>query len=138
MNKSHPLAVAPGGFKTSPCLQEQMCRPGTKMTFEESEEEPNRLPGIRSNARQIERLCHHCGEQLEQIDWREVHKDGVQLQIPFNKNLYLLMDGSMLSYTRRSQLSQILRQLKKDSKSQAKSLFGTWGGGGLGGELGMS
>jgi len=96
MNKHHPLAVSPGGFKISPSLQEQICRVGTKMTFEESAEELQALLGIETNAKQIERLCHHYGEKLEQINWRETYNDGVQLRIPFSKQLYILMDGSML------------------------------------------
>jgi hypothetical protein len=96
MQKSHPLAVAPGGFKISPYLQEQMCRVGSKMPFEEGEEELSNLLGIKVNAKQLERLCHHYGEQLEQIDWREVYKDSMQLHLPFTKQLYVLMDGSML------------------------------------------
>jgi len=96
LNKKHPLAVSPGGFKISPYLQEQMCRLGAKLTFEESEEELNELLDIQSNAKQIERLCHHYGEQLNQIDWRAAYSDGVQLRIPFNQHLYVLMDGSML------------------------------------------
>jgi len=96
MKKGHPLAVSPGGFKISSYLQEQMCRMGTKMTFEESEEELNELLGIETNAKQIERLCHHYGEHLNQINWREVYSDGVQLRIPFNQQLYVLIDGSMV------------------------------------------
>jgi hypothetical protein len=96
LKKDHPLAVAPGGFKISAYLQEQMCRLGTKMTFEESEEELNELLCIESNAKQIERLCHHYGEALNQIDWREAYRDGIQLRIPFNRRGYVLMDGSML------------------------------------------
>ena len=96
MKKGHPLAVSPGGFKVSPYLQEQMCRTGTKMTFEEAEEELNELLEISTNAKQIERLCHHYGEHLEQINWREVYSDGVQLRFPSNRQLYVLMDGSML------------------------------------------
>jgi hypothetical protein len=96
LRKGHPLAVSPGGFKISAWLQEQMCRTGTKMTFEESEEELTELLGIEANAKQIERLCHHYGNTLEQIDWREAYSDGIQLQIPFNGHLYTLMDGSMI------------------------------------------
>jgi hypothetical protein len=59
LNKTHPLAVSPGGFKISPYLQGQMCRLGSKMTFEESEEELTLLLGIKANAKQVERLCHH-------------------------------------------------------------------------------
>ena len=96
LRKDHPLSVSPGGFRISAYLQEQMCRLGTKMTFEEASEELNKLLSIDVNAKQIERLCHHYGEQLEQINWREAYSDGVQLRIPFNKQLYILMDGSML------------------------------------------
>jgi hypothetical protein len=66
------------------------------MTFEEAEEELREFLDIDTNAKQIERLCHHYGEKLEQINWREVYSDGVQLNIPFNEHLYVLMDGSML------------------------------------------
>jgi len=96
LEKGHPLAVSPGGFKISAYLQEQMCRSGVKMTFEEASEELNELLEIETNAKQIERLCHHYGESLETINWREVYSDGVQLRIPFNQKLYVLMDGSML------------------------------------------
>ena len=96
LRKGHPLAVSPGGFKISAYLQEQMCRQGTKMTFEEASEELKELLSIDVNAKQIERLCHHYGEALDRINWREVYSDGVQLRIPFNRQLYILMDGSML------------------------------------------
>jgi hypothetical protein len=96
LNKSHPLAVCPGGFKISPYLQEQMCRAGTKMTFEESSEELNKLLGIKANAKQIERICHRYGEELERTDWSEIYKDSVQPRMPSGRQLYVLMDGSML------------------------------------------
>jgi hypothetical protein len=96
LKKGHPLAVSPGGFKISSYLQEQMCRAGTKMTFEEAAEELNALLQIETNAKQTERLCHHYGEHLGTVNWREVYSDGVQLRIPFNQQLYVLMDGSML------------------------------------------
>jgi len=92
----HPLAVSPGGFKISAYLQEHMCRTGTKMTFEESEEELNELLCIETHAKQIERLCHYYGEVLDQIDWCEAYSDGIQLRIPFNRHFYALMDGSMI------------------------------------------
>jgi hypothetical protein len=96
LNKSHPLAVSPGGFKISAYLQEQMCRLGTKMTFEESQEELKELLEIETNAKQIERLCHHYGEELSQIDWHQAYWEGIQLHIPFHRQLYVLIDGSML------------------------------------------
>jgi hypothetical protein len=47
-------------------------------------------------SKQIERLCHHYGEQLNTINWREAYSDALQLRIPFNQQFYVLMDGSML------------------------------------------
>jgi hypothetical protein len=95
--KCHPLATAPGGFKISPYMQEHMCRVGTKMTFEEASEEVTCLMGIDVNAKQIERLCHHYGVLLGQIDWQQAYSDSVQLRLPLkNQVTYAMMDGSMI------------------------------------------
>jgi hypothetical protein len=97
MKKSNPLAISPGGFKISPYLQAQMCRVGTHMTFEEASEDLNELLLIETNAKQIERLCHYYGENLNNIDWQKAYSDSVQLRVPFiNRKLYISMDGSML------------------------------------------
>lgn len=95
--KRHPLATAPGGFKISPYMQEHLCRTGTKMIFEEASEEVTSLMGIDVNAKQIERLCHHYGELLEQIDWKQAYNDSTQLCLPLkNQTTYAMMDGSMI------------------------------------------
>ena len=95
--KSHPLATAPGGFKISPYLQEHLCRAGIKMTFEEANEEVNQLLGVETNAKQIERLCHHYGESLGQVDWRQAYNDSIQLRLPLKEEVtYAMMDGSMI------------------------------------------
>jgi len=101
LRKSHPLAVAPSGYKISPYLQEEMCRIGSKMPFTEAEEELQTLLSIPCNAKQIERLCHHYGQRLEEVDWAECYKEGHQLNIPFQNHingnqLYVMMDGSMI------------------------------------------
>lgn len=95
--KNHPLATAPGGFKISPYLQEHLCRAGTKMIFEEASEEINELMKIAVNAKQIERLCHHYGALLEQVDWRQAYNECVQLNLPLkDKITYAMVDGSMI------------------------------------------
>jgi hypothetical protein len=95
--KHHPHAIAPGGFKISPYLQEQLCRVGTKMIYEEASEEIERLVGIEANPKQIERLCHYYGDKLEQVDWREAYSDCVQLKLPVQEQVvYGMIDGSMI------------------------------------------
>jgi hypothetical protein len=92
------MSQCPMGFKISPVLQEHMCRLGTKLTFEEASEELTRLLGVEVNAKQIERICHCYGEQIEQIDWKEVYSDCAQLKFPKGKQdpVYVMADGSMI------------------------------------------
>jgi hypothetical protein len=95
--KSHPLATAPGGFKISPYMQEHLCRAGTKLTFEEASEEVTKLKGIEVNAKQIERLCHHYGDLLGQVDWGQAYNEAIQLRLPLKDEItYAMMDGSMI------------------------------------------
>jgi hypothetical protein len=95
--KGHPLATAPGGFKISPYMQEQLCRAGTKMTFEEAGEEVTKLMGVEVNAKQIERLCHHYGGLLGQVDWKQAYNEAIQLRLPLKDQVtYAMIDGSMV------------------------------------------
>jgi hypothetical protein len=95
--KNHPLATVPGGFKISAYMQEQLCRTGTKLTFEEASEEVTELMGVEVNAKQIERLCHHYGEQLEQVDWKQACNESTEpATVLKNEQTYALIDGSMI------------------------------------------
>jgi len=96
-HKSHPLATAPGGFKISPYLQELLCKAGTRLTFEEASEQVTELKGVAVNAKQIERLCHHYGELLGQVDWKQAYNEATQLRLPLKDQVtYAMMDGSMI------------------------------------------
>lgn len=92
------MSQSPMGFKISPVMQEHMCRIGSKMTFEESSLELTQLLRVEVNAKQIERVCHCYGEQIEAIDWDEAYSDGVQTKFASNtaSPVYCMADGSML------------------------------------------
>ena len=92
------MCQSPGGFHVSPLLQEHMTRFGSKLVFEEANEEIELLIGIDMNAKQIERVCHFYGELIEQIEWREAYSDGIQLKLKLKPNdvTYIMVDGSML------------------------------------------
>ena len=95
MNKSHPLSQTPKGFKISGFLQVHMCRIGCKLPFREAAEELYAFLELpEASDKQIERLCHYYGEQLE-ANWED---EGVQLTLPFKKDdyRYVMGDGSML------------------------------------------
>jgi len=92
------LCQSPGGFQISPLLQEHMTRLGSKLVFEEANEEIELLIGVDMNAKQIERVCHFYGELIEQIEWREAYSDGIRLKLKLKPNdvTYIMVDGSML------------------------------------------
>ena len=96
--KKHSLAATPGGFKISAYLQEHLCRVGTKLTFAEASEEVTKLMGVEVNAKKIERTCHHYGEQLKQVDWKEAINESIELSIPLKDDdvTYAMIDGSMI------------------------------------------
>jgi hypothetical protein len=75
-----------------------MARIGSKLVFEEASEELESLLGIDMGAKQIERVCHHYGELIEQVEWKEAYSDGIQLKIEHKPNdtTYIMVDGSML------------------------------------------
>lgn len=96
--KESYLCQCPGGFQISPLLQEHMARIGSKLVFEEASEELELLLGVDMGAKQIERVCHHYGELIEQIEWQEAYSDGIQLKIEHKPSdtTYIMVDGSML------------------------------------------
>jgi len=98
VSKESVLCQSPGGFQISPLLQEHMTRLGSKLVFEEANEEIELLIGIDMNAKQIERVCHFYGELIEQIEWREAYSDGIQLKLKLKPHdvTYIMVDGSML------------------------------------------
>lgn len=75
-----------------------MTRLGSKLVFEEANEEIELLLGIDMNAKQIERICHYYGGLIEQIEWREAYSDGIQLKLNYkpDEDIYIMLDGSML------------------------------------------
>lgn len=98
--KKHPMSNRPMGFGISPCLQEHMCRLGSKLTFAEGSEEFRQFLDIEISDKQIERVCHCYGEKLEEMDWSNAYCDSVQMKINYNEGekepVYVMVDGSML------------------------------------------
>jgi hypothetical protein len=96
--KGHSMSSRPMGFHISPFLQEHMCRLGSKLVFSEASEEFWKFLEIDISDKQIERVCHCYGEEIDKIDWKNAYSDSVQLKINHqNKEpVYVMVDGSML------------------------------------------
>lgn len=96
--KSHPMSTRPMGFQISPCLQEHMCRLGSKLVFSEASEEFWHFLELDISEKQIERVCHCYGEKLNELDWENANSDSIQLKIDYHNKgpVYIMVDGSML------------------------------------------
>lgn len=77
--------------------QETMCYMGQHLVFKEAEEVINTLTKADVNAKQIERLCHHYGQSLEDelLGNIEVHSYQEVLPGESEKHHYVSVDGSM-------------------------------------------
>lgn len=96
--KGHAMSSRPMGFHISPCLQEHICRLGSKLVFAEASEEFWQFLELDISDKQIERVCHCYGEKIDEIDWNNAYSDSVQMKINHqNKEpVYAMVDGSML------------------------------------------
>ena len=81
--------------------QETMCYMGQHLVFRDAEEVINTLTGADINAKQIERLCHHYGQSLEDDLLYNIEVNGYEEILPkqSEKLHYVSVDGSMY-YTR--------------------------------------
>jgi len=77
--------------------QETMCYMGQHLVFKEAEEVINTLTDANVNAKQIERICHHYGQSLEDdlLNNIEVHGYQEVLAEESKKLHYVSVDGSM-------------------------------------------
>ena len=88
--------------------QEAMCYMGQHLVFKEAEEVINTLTSADINAKQIERLCHHYGQSLEDDLLRNIEVTAYEEVLPevSEKPHYVSVDGSMY-YTREEDWKEI-------------------------------
>lgn len=88
--------------------QETMCYIGQHLVFKDAEGVINNLTGANVNAKQIERICHHYGNSLEQEQLHTMQVKGYQEILPeeSEKRHYVSVDGSMY-FTREDNWKEI-------------------------------
>ena len=97
LDKLHLLAQSPTQMNISSFAQETMCYMGQHLVFKEAEEVINTLTGADVNAKQVERLCHHYGQSLQDDLLYDIEVNGYQEVLPqeSEKRHYVSVDGSM-------------------------------------------
>lgn len=92
-----------------------MCYSGQQKVFEEASGNIHKLLQIEVNAKQIERVCHHYGECIEQAQSKAI-EEGATFDNPDKQRSYVMVDGSMI-FTREEGWKEIKlgRIFQKDS-----------------------
>ena len=108
ISKEHILGSSPTTMNISSYAQETMCYVGQHLVFQEAEAVINNLTGAGVNAKQIERICHHYGNSLEQEQLHAIEVKGYQEILPkeSEKCHYVSVDGSMY-FTREEDWKEI-------------------------------
>ena len=112
VDKRHPVAQTNGGFGITAFMQELMCYVGQDRVFKDASQLLKRLTGVEVNAKQIERVCHFYGQQLESTLYGKDYVSPLAVEIQkqkatdTSKRYYILMDGSMV-FTREEQWKEI-------------------------------
>ncbi|UZR98547.1 hypothetical protein [Chondrinema litorale] len=98
LEKSHPLATCPHGFRISAYLQELMVYLYSDHVFEQASETLEKLLGIKVSAKQIERVSERIGQIMEDEQVLRSSKAEVK---PYTDTIsthyhYIEMNGSMI------------------------------------------
>ena len=94
VTKGHVLAPQ-GKFRQSPYLQETALFLGQGQVYEESSQLLTRLCKVNLSGKQIENLCHHYGEKLEELVEEQVISTKKESDLH-----YVMVDGSYIMSVR--------------------------------------
>lgn len=106
VEKEHCLTFTNTPFSTSAFMQELVCYSGQQVVFEEASQMPNFIGGIRINAKQIERICHFHGQQIEESIQEKIKTGEDKIYPDGAKPYYVMVDGSMY-FTREEKWKEI-------------------------------
>lgn len=77
-------------------MQQQMCYLGQEKVFEAASECFERLSGVEISAKQIERVCHHYGQVVEDELQKAITEGGKDKNAIHRAQCYVMLDGGML------------------------------------------
>jgi len=73
-----------------------MCYLGQQLVFEDASETFHRMWKIKVNAKQIERVCHHYGEQVEEKQRKDIATGENEGKKNDRQRYYAMLDGGMV------------------------------------------
>jgi hypothetical protein len=76
-------------------MQELACYSGQQAVFEEASQMLNFIGGIEMNAKQIERICHYHGQQIEDAIQEQKKTGNDKIYSDNHERYYVMVDGSM-------------------------------------------
>lgn len=83
-------------FFISGFMAEMMCYMGQQTVYEEAAEIMEKLSGVKTNGKQIERVCHHYGQKLENDNQNHIKNQTPPEKYQQKETYYVMLDGCML------------------------------------------
>jgi hypothetical protein len=110
-------------------MQQQMCYMGQEKVFEQASECFIRLTGVDVNAKQIERLCHHYGNLLEEKQWQSIASGENASKKNDRQSYYAMLDGGMIltreEKWKEMKLARIFDRRSRTSISKERGYIGS-------------
>jgi hypothetical protein len=117
VEKQHCLAFTDTPFSSSAYLQELACYAGQQAVFEEASQMLLFIGGVELNAKQIERVCHYHGQQLEEAIEKEIKTGSDKFYPDAMERHYVMIDGSMYLTREEKWKEMKLGRIFKDSEN---------------------
>jgi len=95
VEKAHCLGFTGTPFSASAYMQELACFAGQNSVFEDASQMLNFIGGVNITAKQIERICHYHGQQIEDAIQQEIKTGSDKIYPDAEKPYYVMVDGSM-------------------------------------------
>lgn len=95
VEKDHCLTFTGTPFSASAYMQELACYAGQQAVFEEASQMLGFIGGIDINAKQIERICHYHGQQIEDAIQEDIKTGNDKTYQDNEGRYYVMIDGSM-------------------------------------------
>jgi hypothetical protein len=93
---THGLCRSGGGFGVSPHLQELACFVGQGEVFDHASVLLKKVGGADLCDKQIERICHHYGQSLGEIEAAAINSGTPSTEITKGERYYAMLDGGMV------------------------------------------
>ena len=96
VSKMHILSNVSHRFRITPYAREIMCYVGQQKVYEDAQTTLKKLKGLDICTKQIENVCRHYGQLLENAQQQAIEQGGKDKKVVHRERCYAMLDGGMV------------------------------------------